>query len=560
MAGARKPEDHTRDKTEIRRLAREVFGFEDLRPEQEDAVLAVLGGHDTLVVMPTGSGKSAIYQTAALLLDGPTVVVSPLIALQLDQVEGLDELDQDADDEQNAGAAALNSTLNQGERRELMATLAAGQLEFLFLAPEQFAAGETLERLQAAQPSLFVVDEAHCISEWGHDFRPDYLRLGAAVEALGHPTVLALTATAAPPVRNEIISRLRMRQPRVVIHGFERPNIELAVESFHDDDEKRARLLDATQTTEKPGIVYAATRKHTMEVAEALNERGIPAAAYHAGLPAAERERVQNAFMNDELAVIVATTAFGMGVDKPNVRFVHHLDVPGSIDAYYQQIGRAGRDGSPARATLYYRPDDLNLQRFLAGSSLVTREDLERVAAAVAAPSSPQQATALREQVGLSDTKLTLALTHLEEAGALRLQPKGYIVPLPDAPSPAEAAEEAERAQERRKTFEKSRLEMMRGYATTDDCRRAYLLNYFGQPYQGPCGHCDNCRAGTTSATPDTRRQPFPIGSRVKHPSFGAGQVMRYEQGKMTVLFDAHGYQTLAVDVVLDNDLLAPAA
>ncbi|MDF2762775.1 MAG: ATP-dependent helicase RecQ, partial [Thermomicrobiales bacterium] len=357
----------------VDRAARERLGYEQLRPGQEEAIASLLQGRDTLVVMPTGSGKSAIYQIAGSLIPGATIVVSPLIALQRDQVEAIAEMDV-------GGAALVNSALPAAEREDALDEFERGATEFLFLAPEQFANEETFARVQASKPSLFVVDEAHCISEWGHDFRPEYLRLGAVVEALAHPRVLALTATASPPVRQEIVERLGMREPRATIRGFDRPNIRLAVEGFADEEDKRQALIARVVDAPKPGIVYAATRKHTEDLAAALGEQGTNAVAYHAGMSGAERSRVQEAFMSDAADVIVATTAFGMGVDKLNVRFVYHLDVSESVDAYYQEIGRAGRDGDPAEAILFYRPEDLNLRRFLAGSGQVAADQMARVA------------------------------------------------------------------------------------------------------------------------------------------------------------------------------------
>jgi ATP-dependent DNA helicase RecQ len=531
----------------VQQTARSALGFE-LRAEQRDAVDAVAGGRDTLVVMPTGSGKSAIYHVAGFLIDGPTIVVSPLIALQRDQVDMIEEA-------ASGEAEALNSARPTAERREALERFERDDLEFLLLAPEQLANEETLARLAAAEPSLLVVDEAHCISEWGHDFRPEYLRLGAAAEALGRPTILALTATASRPVREEIAERLGLRDPHVVVRGFDRPNLHLAVEPFNDAGAKRAALLDAVEAALKPGIVYVATRATAEEVADELAVRGVTARAYHAGLRGAEREETEQLFMDDGLDAIVATTAFGMGVDKPNVRFVFHHDVAESVDSYYQEIGRAGRDGDAADARLFYRADDLGLRRFFASSSSVDEAEVARVADALRAHAGRIDPSVLREETGLSATKVAAAISRLEELDAVTLHVDGEVEPVREIGAEDIAA--AAEAQENRRAFGRSRVEMMRGYAEVRDCRREYLLNYFGEPFEVPCGNCDNCEARIVAEDP--RELPFELGSRVRHETWGAGDVQRYEGDKLVVLFDDVGYKTLAVDLVVEKSLLEPA-
>lgn len=536
------------NKQQVHRVARERLGYESLREGQEAAIKVLLEGHDTLAVMPTGSGKSAIYQITAVLIPGSTVVISPLLALQRDQVESIAQQDV-------GEAAVVNSTVPMAEREEVFEALEQKELDFLFLAPEQFNNPETLERLQKAKPSLFVIDEAHCISEWGHDFRPDYLRLGTVIEALGHPRVLALTATAAPTVRDEIIEQLGMRDPQVIVQGFDRPNIWLGVKRFEDEAEKQQILVKWAVRAKKPGIVYVATRKKAEEVAEALADKGVKAIFYHAGMKAKEREDAQTAFMNDEVEVIVATTAFGMGVDKPNVRFVFHYDISDSVDSYYQEIGRAGRDGKKAVALLFYCPDDLNLRRFLASSGQIDVELLEQVATVVQEQDEPMTLRDLQEQTNFSQSKLTKALTRLEEAGAVETLPTGEVVPSEQPPELSEAAEEAARAQERYQHYVRSRLEMMRGYAEVRDCRRKYLLNYFGETLEEPCGFCDNCKAGIV-VEGDADSQPFPLNSRVVHSAWGEGLVMRYEGDKIVILFDEVGYKTLGINLVKRRGLL----
>jgi ATP-dependent DNA helicase RecQ len=543
----------TADQDEIDRIARDVFGWAGLREGQREAIEAVVSGRDTLVVMPTGSGKSAVYQVAAMLLDGPTVVVSPLIALQRDQVAHLHE--------HGAEAAQANSSVKLSEREEAFAGLGTGDLEFLFLAPEQFGSEETLDRLREARPALFVVDEAHCISAWGHDFRHDYLRLGAVARELGGPTVLALTATASPPVRTEVVERLRMRDPEVVVRGFDRPNLFLGVAMFPDEETKTAALLDRVEKEEGAGIVYVATRRHCDQIAEALCERGVRAAAYHAGLRAAVRDETQEGFMSGEVDVVVATVAFGMGIDKPDVRFVHHHDISDSLDSYYQEIGRAGRDGEPAEAVLFYRPEDVNLRRFFAGTGQVGLDQVTAVAEAVLGRDEPADVTELREETDLTQSKLMSAVGRLETVGAIEVLAGGQVVARQDAPDVEEAAQAAVAAEESRRSMVDSRVAMMRSYAETRECRRHFLLTYFGDPYgEVPCPRCDNCADGLTSADEAAADRPFELGARVQHGSWGEGLVVRYEgESKVVVLFDEDGYRTLSLEAVLANDLLAPA-
>jgi len=534
----------------LRQIARETLGYDQLRPGQSEAVDALLHGRDTLAVLPTGLGKSAIYQLAGIQIEGPTVVVSPLIALQRDQLDAIG----------NAGlpsAATLNSSMRQSERDDALRRLASGDLEFIFLAPEQFANGEVLESLKAAEPSLFVVDEAHCISDWGHDFRPEYLRLGAVVEELGSPVVLALTATAAPPIRAEIVDRLHMEDPAVVVRGFDRPNIYLAVESFADNDTKRAAFVERVREATKPGIVYAATRNRTEELANALVEAGVSAAAYHAGLTKRERNEVQSAFMRGRTRVIVATTAFGMGIDKHDVRFVFHYDIADSVDAYYQELGRAGRDGEPASALLFYRSEDIALRRFFSGTPELRAAEIDEVLRVLERARRPLHEEAIASRTEVSNGHLRAVLDHLGDVGAIETAPDG-AVRLIARGNRQELIEAAEEANDRRAAFERTRVEMMRGYAETRDCRREYLLTYFGEAFQGPCGNCDNCTAGSAQAH-DQDEQPFPLQSRVVHPDFGEGSIVRYEPGRVVVLFDDGGYRTLRLDLVVDDGLLRPA-
>jgi ATP-dependent DNA helicase RecQ len=498
-------------------------------------------------VLPTGAGKSAIYQLAALVIPGPTVVVSPLIALQRDQVRTL--LANGVD------AAEANSQVGAAGRRQAFDDLVAGDLEFLFLAPEQLANPEVLARAAAARPTLLVVDEAHCISAWGHDFRPDYLRLAEVAEALGRPPVLALTATAAPPVRAEIVERLRLRDPLVVARGFDRPNITLAVHRFTDGGAKRAALVDRVAARPERGgvgIVYTATRRAAEEVAGALRERGVRAAAYHAGMSAGRRREVEAAFGAgqgmDGVDVVVATTAFGMGIDKPDVRFVYHHDVAESPDAYYQEIGRAGRDAEPAEAVLFYRSEDLGLRRFFAGGGGASPDDVAMVAEALEGDGLDRpDVEELAERTALSRARVTAALACLDDGEA--------------GEAPDEAAARAADVREARAKVQQSRVEMMRAYAEARGCRRQALLGYFGEPFDGPCANCDRCLAATEeadAADEPALSEPFDVHSRVTHAAWGPGQVMGYETDTVTVFFDSVGYKTLDTKLVTARNLLTP--
>jgi ATP-dependent DNA helicase RecQ len=535
---------------EIRRLAKEALGISKLRPGQLQAIEAALGGRDTLAVMSTGYGKSAIYQLAGELLDGPTIVVSPLIALQRDQVEAMEE--------SGAGEAAeLNSTVSETKREELMESLRRGEREFVLLAPEQLAKEEVLEELREAKPSLLVVDEAHCISEWGHDFRPDYLRLGAFADQLGHPTLLALTATASPPVRREIVERLGMEDPAVFVRGFDRPNLHLSARRFSEEHGKERALVEAVAAAEKPGIVYIATRKASEELAVELQEAGVAAEAYHAGLGSKRRAELQDSFMDDEIEAIVATTAFGMGIDKPNVRFVFHAGLSDSVDSYYQEVGRAGRDGEPAAACVFYRPEDQAIRRFLGAGGGVDAEQLEEVGKAVAETGEADPAE-LAEDVDLSRSKVLEAVSRLEEVGFVEVSDEGDVVQRDDAPPLQEAVEEGAEASEEREEFEKSRLEMMRSYAEHDGCRRDFVLSYFGEEHEAPCGNCDNCDAGLVEPEAGVER-PFDVGTAVTHSEWGQGEVQRYEHNRVVVLFESVGYRTLDLDLVAEKSLLEAA-
>ncbi|USX53611.1 ATP-dependent DNA helicase RecQ [Lentzea sp. HUAS12] len=525
--------------------ADEVFGWTELRREQLLGMRHLLDGRDVLLVMPTGAGKSAVYQVPAILLDGPAVVVSPLIALQRDQVASL----------RRAGAPpaeAVNSGQSAEDNEQAWQAFDEGGTKYLFLSPEQLADAGTLERLHRARPSLLVVDEAHCVSAWGHDFRPDYLRLRHVVERLGHPPVLALTATASGPVRADVIEHLGLRDPAVLVAGFDRPNLHLAVRFGTDDDQRRRMVTDWVADRPGPGLLYVPTRKDAERYADDLISRGVAAAAFHAGMKAADRRRVQDAFMRGDVRVVAATSAFGMGIDKPDVRFVAHAATPGSLDAYYQEIGRAGRDGEPADAVLFHRPEDQGLQRFLTGRTL-DRECVREVAAFVRRRRTGVAITDLARRLDRSRRKVTAVVNLLEGAGVVRTG-HDRVRYEEGAPPPAKAvaavAEEAERQEHR----DRSRLEVMHRYADTRDCRRRFLIGYFGEELDRPCGHCDTCDEGV--ADDDSVSTEYPPNSPVRHDQWGRGTVVHHEADRLMVLFDDVGYKTLSLAAVRETGVL----
>jgi len=533
----------------LRKVARRHFGWPSLRPGQFKPMRAVLRRRDALVVLPTGAGKSAIYQIPAVLLSGPTVVISPLLALQQDQIAALNERADPA-----IRAVRVSSAETPNQQREAIREIREGRAEFLFITPEQLSNPDRLAEVRALKPGLVAVDEAHCISAWGPDFRPDFLSLGHLIKQLGRPPVLALTATASPPVREDIINRLQLHKPEIHVSGLDRRNLFLEVAYCPDEDYRWRRLTALLDEAGRPGIIYVATRRAAEELTERLTGAGYSAAFYHGGMAGGAREQAHEGFLADKADIMVATSAFGMGIDKADIRWVAHVALPDSPDSYFQEIGRMGRDGEPSRALLLWRAEDEAIQRFFAGGSPDEAEIRDLAAALRAGPATK---TALREKTGLGARKLGQLLGLLEQVGAaVAGSANKWTVPV-FAPLPAAAAEAAVAEYARQQVVQRSRNDMMRGYAQSNACRSQTLLAYFGEDLPKRCGHCDNCADGVAEETEEEGGdEPFAVHSTVRHTDWGPGMVMGYEEDRMTVLFDEVGYKTLSVPVVQEHALL----
>ncbi|MBX3158301.1 MAG: RecQ family ATP-dependent DNA helicase [Deltaproteobacteria bacterium] len=581
-------------------IGRRRFNISAFRPGQALAIRNVVAGIDTLAIMPTGAGKSLIYQLPALVLPGVTLIVSPLIALMKDQHDKLEQLDIEV--------LRLDSTLSPRDEQAALARLSENRPCIAYVTPERLGEPRFRERLSTVRVALFVVDEAHCISQWGHDFRPAYLGLGEAVRALGKPPVLALTATAPPKVKDDILAQLQIPEASVIDIGLNRPNLRYHVIKASSERKKQALLLRLIEKQQGCGIIYAATVKTVDALADFLWSQGVECGRYHGRMRAKDRERVQSAFMEQgQPRLMVATNAFGLGVDKQDLRFVIHYNFPGSLESYYQEAGRAGRDGDAADCVLLYQPEDKRIQSFFLGGRYPTPEQTRAVAEALLHVTGGRVAIEdgepgegddvfvtlkdIAERADAPAKKARVVLSFLKEVGFAAEAPGARFAPLAtEPPSIDDLARSASRYEQKR-AQDRARLASMLRYAQSHLCRTRLLVTYFGYTDAASCGTCDNCArqakappppmetvAQTLSARrggdPLTRRAlleealrrnrgagrgralkiervkrpvfgPLEKGDLVRHATWGEGEVVRVVGDSVYTFFPVHGEKLL---------------
>lgn len=494
-------------RAEARAALEKYFGFSEFRPGQEEIIEAVIAGQDALVIMPTGGGKSLCFQLPALLRDGVTLVVSPLIALMKDQVDALRA--------RGIPAGFLNSSLSPSAQREVLRDMENGTLRLVYVAPERFRYEGFLQTIRRLPLSLFAIDEAHCISQWGHDFRPDYYRMGRAIEDLGRPQVVALTATASPAVQSDILHALHLDKARRFVAGFSRPNLSLRVRQVHSDAEKYARVHELVRAL-RTGIIYCATRKKVEAVAREMRHWKIPFVYYHGGLSDRERALAQEKFISGEAAVAIATNAFGMGIDRADLRFVIHFEIPGSIEAYYQEVGRAGRDGLPSTCELLFQHPDIRVQEFFlegANPSIEIITSLWRVLREAAKDNEVALSLsdlAARIPGCKNEMSVGSAMIVLQRAGYVeRKDIPGQLLRLTRLLQPDIMPHRLEidrAALDEKERLDRERLRLMVDFVHSRECRQQFILRAFGEITSDRCGSCDRCKSHHSTAS----RPPTP--------------------------------------------------